>query len=71
MAIETLTIPAKEIEYGDRVHTREADFWAYSKAELDQWGDVNVNNGQKYVTFVPTASVQVEREVKAEEYSYN
>lgn len=71
MATEILNVTAAEIEYGDLVTVGRDQFWAHTAAELDQWGDINVSDGNKFRTFLPKSSVQVTREVKAEAYSYN
>lgn len=71
MAMEILKVKASEIEYGDRVMFGDNEFYAWSDAELDQWQDINVSDGNRYRTFQPSYMVTVERNVKVEEYSYN
>jgi len=65
--IETLrNVSVSQVRYGDYVHSGAHEFYAYSDAEMDQWGDWNVRDAYRYLAFPSSTLVTIEREVVEE-----
>ena len=61
--------PVSSVEYGDLVRLASGDlFYAYSKAEKDQWGDINILDSVRYRAFPEHTLVEITRDAKPETY---
>lgn len=58
------------IRKGDKVTFNGETFTAYSDAEFDQYGDINVNDGSKWRTFSDNDKVTLEFDDDYAELTY-
>jgi len=51
--------PVLSIRIGDVVRDKNGTYTADSSAETDQWGEIAVRNGSRWVTYVKTDTVSI------------